>query len=74
MTLTEYLKLKGQSPKEFANEIGVSKITVRRYEMRQRFPLHCELTKIFNATNGLVTANDFHDQAPVPVGIVCVPA
>lgn len=74
MTLTEYLEEKGQSSKDFATEIGVSSVTIRRYELGKRIPLRDELTKIYEATNGHVTANDFHDQTPVPSGAVHVSA
>ena len=60
MKLSDYLEANGLSYAEFARTIGVKgKDTVRRYANGDRMPQGDLMTRIAEATNGKVTANDF---------------
>lgn len=58
MKLSSYLSRNKISAADFAQKIGVEPVTVYRWAMGVRFPLH-HLAKIEKATGGAVTANDF---------------
>lgn len=62
MRLDTYLETKTVSDSDFADLIGVSRQAVHRYKTGERFPEKPVLTKIFEATNGEVTANDFAEM------------
>ena len=66
MKLEHYFEKSGQSPREFAEKIGVTAVTVGRYISGKRIPVKEEMRKIYDETGGLVTANDFHEHSPVP--------
>lgn len=59
MTLADYLRANEVSDAAFARLIGVERQAVGRYRTGERFPEKAILHKIFEATNGAVTANDF---------------
>ena len=59
MKLRDYLKDHSLSQSEFADRIGVSKETVRRYIAGTRIPERETMEKIALATACQVTANDF---------------
>ena len=59
MKLRDYLKDHSLSQSEFADRIGVSKETVRRYIAGTRIPERDVMEKIALATACKVTANDF---------------
>jgi transcriptional regulator with XRE-family HTH domain len=59
MQLAIYLEQNNISDSDFADQIGVERQAVYRYRSGQRFPEKTILHKIFEATNGAVTANDF---------------
>jgi len=63
MTLKEWLAKQGMSNPEFGEQIGTSAETVRRYAVGIRIPEREAMQRIFEATDGEVTANDFHGQA-----------
>lgn len=59
MTLEDYLTHAGIDRTEFADRIGVSAETVRRYIAGIRIPDKERMSRIALATDGQVTANDF---------------
>lgn len=59
MRLTSWLDINGLSDAEFARQVGVERQTIGRYKFGERFPKPDLLTKIYKATAGNVTANDF---------------
>ena len=59
MKLKYYLSLNKISSKTFANLIGVSQISISRYLNGRRVPKKKIMERIFNNTNGFVSANDF---------------
>ncbi len=59
MKLSDYLAERNEMIGAFANRIGVSHETVRRYVRGERRPDWEVLEKIAVATDGSVTANDF---------------
>lgn len=59
MGIKEYLALKAQSVSSFAEEIGCSPQTVYKYMYGTRFPNREMQRQIFQATQGLVTPNDW---------------
>lgn len=61
MKLAAYLEQNGISDAAFARLIGVERQAVGRYRGGDRFPEKSVLHKIFEATGGRVTANDFAD-------------
>ena len=64
MTLKEYLK--GRSISAFAVAIEVTPQAVYRYMSGERMPERPVMHKIVFATDGKVTANDFHDVPACP--------
>ena len=61
MKLNEYLASSGLTLAEFAQKIGVfGPQTVWRYTKGGRIPKPEIIARIAAATNGAVTANDFH--------------
>jgi len=59
MKLSSYLDIHGMTDAEFARRVNVTRHTVGRYRLGERFPHPDVLTRIHKATNGQVTANDF---------------
>lgn len=59
MRLADYLTDNKISDATFAGSIGVERQAVFRYRTGERFPEKTILLKIYEATNGAVTANDF---------------
>jgi hypothetical protein len=66
MQLADYLKTNGISDEDFGHAIGVTRQAVHRYKTFGRFPERPVLSKIFEATGGVVTANDFLPDQSVP--------
>lgn len=64
MRLQEYLAETGTTRAEFARQIGVKHISVTRY-LEGRVPEAAVMSKIIEATDGKVTANDFFE---LPIG------
>ena len=63
MKLDAYLRERGLTSAQFAKDAGlVGKQTVHHYRHGLRFPTAENLRRIYVATNGEVTANDFMDQ------------
>ena len=60
MHLKEYLHQAGLSETAFSEMVGVSQQAVSRYASGKRIPRSAVLTRITEATDGQVTANDFH--------------
>lgn len=61
MKLIEFLALKAVKQNEFAAHIGEKTSRVNKYCLGQRIPRPDVMRKIFDATNGAVTPNDFFD-------------
>lgn len=64
MKLNEFLSQNKITQERFAELIGVEQPTVCRYLKNERFPREDEMRRIYTATNGLVTPNDFIDLSP----------
>jgi len=54
--------MKGIKPDDFAESVGFSKGGVLKWISGERYPRHEAISKIMEATNGAVTANDFQEQ------------
>lgn len=59
-TLKKYLKNNNITQKDFAELLGVDKMTLWRYVQGTRIPKPKIMQKIFELTKGEVTANDFY--------------
>jgi hypothetical protein len=59
MTLADYLTRHEISVEEFARQISVEPISVRRYLAGSRWPKWPIMERIVKATAGAVTPNDF---------------
>lgn len=66
MKLAAYLAQENLSPSQFADRLGVPASTVSRILQGEREPRLGTIAKIREATNGLVTANDFMEPRPEP--------
>lgn len=68
MKLKQYLHEKGLTDREFGEAVGASERAVIKWKRGERVPRPDAMSRIIEATSGLVTANDFYsDQAsPVP--------
>jgi hypothetical protein len=62
MKLSTYLAEKHLSPTEFGRRIGVSSESVRRYRDGGRIPERDVMARIVEATDSLVTPNDFYQM------------
>jgi hypothetical protein len=65
MRLSDYLSREAKTPEQFAQEIDVDPVSVRRYVKGARRPKWSVLQRIIDATGGAVTANDFVSMATV---------
>jgi transcriptional regulator with XRE-family HTH domain len=63
MTLSDYLAETGETQDAFAKRVGTSQADISRYVSGKRRPRKDVLIKIFAATDGRVTANDFFGMA-----------
>ena len=59
MPLAQFLALQGLSKARFAERIGVTAESVRRYARGKRTPCRAVMLRIIAATGGAVTADDF---------------
>jgi len=59
MTLAAYLEKRGLTRADFARLIGVRHLTVTRYVRGEQIPEPEYLRRIYRATDGMVTPNDF---------------
>lgn len=64
MKLRTYLGIKGLSQRAFAKRLDVKPITVWRWCHGHRLPDRASMQRIFEATGGQVSANDFYDLQP----------
>ena len=62
MFLGDYLERNGIKKTRFAEKIGVTHESVRRYVSGKRFPKRDILARIEEATTGAVTYDDFREQ------------
>lgn len=60
MQLSEYLSINQKTQASFAREIEEKPQNVGRYVKGERIPEEDAMRKIYSATNGMVTANDFY--------------
>lgn len=65
MELQQYLREHNVKPSDFAQEIGVRRGAIWRYG-QGRIPSPEIMVRIYYATNGAVTPNDFYDLGPTP--------
>lgn len=63
MNLQSYIEATGQTLDEIANIVGCSYETIRRYLKINRIPKPNLMRKIYTATGGKVTPNDFFNLA-----------
>ena len=61
MKLNEFLALNAVKQKDFAARIDERATAINKYCLGQRIPRPDVMRKIFDATNGAVTPNDFFD-------------
>lgn len=61
MKLRAYREARGLSQEEIGKLINRSGVAVSRYESGERMPGADDMRRIFVATGGEVTPNDFHD-------------
>lgn len=64
MKLSTFLQERELSRRKFADMVGISKEAVHYYLHGKRFPRPETLRRIAEATDGLVTANDFCQEEP----------
>ena len=63
MKLKDYIIQEGISQKRFAIRCKMSPAAICRLIKGERFPKPETITRIFTASKGEVTANDFHEEA-----------
>lgn len=69
MQLKDWLAENPVTQRQFAGRIGVSDSAMSRYLSGDRIPKPAIITRIFQATGGQVTANDWFAPAlPQPIG------
>lgn len=66
MKLATYLESEKLTDAAFARSIGVERQAVGRYKAGERFPEKPILLRIYEVTDGKVTANDFADTPATP--------
>lgn len=66
MKLASYLTDRKISDSDFADRIGVSRQAIHRYKTGDRIPEQHVISKIYRATSGAVTANDFFNTPRQP--------
>ncbi|MDH2313370.1 helix-turn-helix domain-containing protein [Methylobacterium brachiatum] len=66
MRLADFLADRGIKDSDFAETIGVSRMTLWRYKSGDRRPEWDVLKRIVQATDGHVTPNDFLDAPEAP--------
>lgn len=62
MILRAYLTAQKKRVDDFAAEIDVSRGAVLKWISGERYPRYDYLQRIYEATQGAVTANDFYDR------------
>lgn len=66
MRLAKYLTDHNHTDAEFAAKIEVTRQAVHRYKVGDRIPDQATMSKIFEATGGAVTPNDFFNITESP--------
>ncbi|WP_341790143.1 helix-turn-helix transcriptional regulator [Rickettsia endosymbiont of Polydrusus tereticollis] len=61
MKLEEWMYITGTSPSKMAESIGVSQSYIHKYLHEKTIPRVAIMKRIYIATSGLVTPNDFYD-------------
>lgn len=61
MTLQEYLKINKIKKKDFAEQLGVNRLTITGYTKKRRRPTRKNMNKILELTGHQVTPNDFYE-------------
>ena len=62
MTFEAWMRAANLTDAAMAGRIGVSTFAVRKYRRVERIPTPQIMARIVEATDGLVTANDFYAQ------------
>ena len=65
MTLREYLFQSDMKSPAFAALVGVAPTTVRKWARHDEMPSRDAMARIYTATDGQGTANDFHGHVPL---------
>lgn len=66
MTLDDWLTSTNTADKDFADRIGVSRVTLFRLKTGRRKPGQVVMERIHTETGGAVTPNDFFNIGRVP--------
>ena len=66
MKLSAYLAEMGEKPESFADRVQVDRTTILRYISGDRIPVKAVMQRIWDATGGKVTANDFYPSSDAP--------
>ena len=66
MHLRKYLKEHSISAADFARAVGVAREHVYQWTRGDKLPQPERMTRIYEATNGLVTPNDFYPLPSLP--------
>jgi transcriptional regulator with XRE-family HTH domain len=64
MKLNDYLDSQKIPVEDFASAAGLAAVTIYKYMAGKRRPRLKALEKIYHATGGAVTANDFFEEPP----------
>lgn len=64
MKLTDWIKANGIQRDEFSSRIGVTLMSLGRYERGERIPEKETMAAIFLETKGDVAPNDFYGMPP----------
>lgn len=64
MQLSQYLEENGLSYKQLSEQLGVTETSIYRYAKGLRKPRAEHIKRIFDVTEGKVTADDFYETAP----------
>jgi predicted transcriptional regulator len=66
MNLADFMRDRGISDQEMAALVGCSEFAVRKWKYGERVPRGQAMSRLREATDGTVTANDFLPARPAP--------
>lgn len=69
MTLDAWIVSTRTPDNVFADKVGVSRVTLYRFKTGKRTPDQATMARIFEATGGSVTPNDFFNIANLSVAL-----
>lgn len=64
MNIDSYIRSNGITATEFATRCGISPSNISKYRAGKLIPTQDVMRRIYDATGGAVTANDFYGLAP----------